>query len=687
MPRPSTSATPAARAASPRPTAERPRRRGLRILLLVLGVLGFTAYFAFSTFLFNPLEGSFGRIEFVVPATVDFFVRKADLARDFEGFPRPRGFGDLEASPAWRAFLESEDFVALDRKHALRGRLDELEGALRRAPAFDLLRDLLGREVAVAGTFHGPDLAQASAALYARVSWRVKLALGAVRYGWLRARFAPDLEVRRGPGDTLVFGGVAGGRDLHVARDRDLLVASTDPALVRAAREFVVQRGRDSLGLSAKFHDGIEVRRSGEPGADEVEFDLDVLGLSQALGRPFQWPSATGSFGERLAASVFSAASVREASGVARFRDGLDLRLRLDLNADLLGPVTKKLYGWPAAEFARDVTGLAALAPRKVFLLGFARGDVGDLARAAFNALGRDAQRLLHDRFKGTGRYPDALAFLDELAGVVRDRVGGMLRRNDYPRRAGPVEQGGDPPNDGWPGPCWTSVFWMRNREKVREILDFFLVQRTRFAVEKTFTIPVTGGHQAWEFHSPQVPGTGEIAVLTAGDLLFVGNSYKFLQEILEVWVAASPGRKLLDDPEFEAGTRDLGASPNLFVYANGPLWAENLRELAPGWVEGLSTPDYASERPKAKSRIARERYPQYAGKTLPKEVEEEVERAVDAEMERLTAQARSREEPKLLSGLLDRIRWLDAAPSVSLLVSTDPRRIEAEGRLRVRWQ
>ena len=688
MPRPSSPATPsAARVPVRGAPSDRPRRRRGRILLLVLGVLGFTAYFAFSTFFFNPFEGTFGRIEFVVPATVDFFVRKADLARDFEGFPRPRGFGDLERNPVWPAFLESEEYGGLERRHAIRDRLANLEGALARVPQFDAMRDLLGREVAVAGTFRGPDLAQASAAFYARISWRMKLGLAGLRYGWIRDRVVPGLDVRTGEGNTLVLAGAAGGRDLHLARDRDLLVASTDPALVRAARDLVVKRGEGSLGLSAKFHDGIEVRRSGTPDADEVELFLDASGLSQALGRPFAWPPASGGLGERLGASFFSAACVRETSGVARLGGGLELHLRLDLNADLLGPLTKKLYAaLPKAEFARDVTGLAAMAPRKTFLLGFARGDVGDILKAGFASLDRDQQRLVHDRFKGTGKYADATAFLEEFAGVVKDRAGLLLRRNDYPRIGGDVRQGGDPKNDGYPCPCWTLVFWMRNREKAREILDYFLVQRSRFSVEDTFTIDITGGHKAWEFHTPQVPGTGEIAVLTAGDLLFVGNSYKFLREILDAWVAATPGRTLLDDPEFEASTRDLGAALNAFVYANGPLWAENLRELAPRWVEGGSLPDYEAERPKAKARILRERHPQFVGKNLPKAVEDEVERLVDAEMEALTAREKSTQEPKLLSTYLDRIRWLEGIPSVSLLVSTDPRRIEAAGRVRVRW-
>ncbi|HKB14573.1 MAG TPA: hypothetical protein VKF62_00830, partial [Planctomycetota bacterium] len=399
--------------------------------------------------------------EFVVPSTVDFFLRKADLARDFEGFPRPRGFGELERNPAWPAFLESEEGADLERRHAIRDRLANLEGALARVPQFDPLRDLLGREVAVAGTFRGPDLAQASAALYARVSWRMKLALAALRYGWIRDRIVPGLDVRSGEGNTLVLVGAAGGRDLHLSRDRDLLVASTDPALVQSARDLVVKRGEGSLGLSAKFHDGIEVRRSGAPDADEVEFFLDVSGFSQALGRPFAWPSAAGGLGERLGSSFFSAACVREASGVVQLEGGLETHLRLDLNADLLGPLTKKLYAaMPKAEFGREVTGLAAMAPRRTFLLGFARGDVGDLLRAAFGSLDRDQQRLVHDRFKGTGKYADATAFLEEFSGVVKDRAGLLLRRNDYPRIGGDVRQGGDPKNDGYPSPCWTLVFW-----------------------------------------------------------------------------------------------------------------------------------------------------------------------------------------------------------------------------------
>ena len=57
------------------------RKRLLRIFAILLLVALFAGYFAFSTFLFSPLEGDLeADVSTLVPRDVDFFVAKAHLA-------------------------------------------------------------------------------------------------------------------------------------------------------------------------------------------------------------------------------------------------------------------------------------------------------------------------------------------------------------------------------------------------------------------------------------------------------------------------------------------------------------------------------------------------------------------------------------------------------------------------------
>jgi hypothetical protein len=662
------------------------RRR--RRVLLVLGVLAFTAYFAFSTFVFNPLEGSFGSVEIVVPRTVDFFVRKTDLERGVPRFPRPVFYESLAASESWEAFLRSDLFAGIDAKWRIREGLQDLEREIAEVP-FEPIRDLLGREVVVAGNFAGPDLSRAAVALYARVSWRVKLALALVRFAAVRSRIAPDLRVRE-EGGMLIFEGAVAGRDLFVRRLKDLLVVSFDAGLVRAVKELRGAEGQGSLGLSSKYHDAVEARRAEFLGdANEAEIYLDAAALAQARGKPFAWPDPSSTdLAARIASRFFSLDAVLALGGLLRFGGGLEADFRLELNTDLLGPLPKKLYAAPSGDLNDEVMRwVATMAPREVFLLGYARADVGDLARAALDALTPEARRLVDDAFRGTGQYADASLFVEAFAPAVENRLGIILRRN-YPRSPE------DPPNDGSPAPCFALIFQIRGADgakRIEQIREFFITHGVRFGITQPWEIPITGDYRAIEYWCPAVRGTGEIAAVTTGNTLVVGNSWKFLSEMIAVFFATTPGRRLSEDESFRAMVEDLPEATKAFAYLHFDRFAQVMRDHVPRLVAADLDAEveeaYVRERPKVRERVIREQFPTWAGRSLPAEVSEQIERAVDDAMESVRLEIYSRGEAAARQKLLDRIAILGALPEARIHVTTDARRIEARAKVRVEFR
>ena len=131
------------------------RKRLLRIFAILLLVALFAGYFAFSTFLFSPLEGDLeADVSTLVPRDVDFFVAKAHLDKDFSPFPRPAVIDALEPTFGWHTFEESETYAQWAAR--MEGPLGQIEQIRSRLRGLDLLDIFGGRDLAVAGYFFTP---------------------------------------------------------------------------------------------------------------------------------------------------------------------------------------------------------------------------------------------------------------------------------------------------------------------------------------------------------------------------------------------------------------------------------------------------------------------------------------------------------------------------------------------------
>ncbi|HKE00675.1 MAG TPA: hypothetical protein VKE69_06675, partial [Planctomycetota bacterium] len=79
------------------------RRRRNRRLAIVAAIVAVVAYLAVTTFVFNPLEGTFIPFPNAIPRASDFFIRKIDLADNLP-FPATEATPFREDARLWKAF-------------------------------------------------------------------------------------------------------------------------------------------------------------------------------------------------------------------------------------------------------------------------------------------------------------------------------------------------------------------------------------------------------------------------------------------------------------------------------------------------------------------------------------------------------------------------------------------------------
>lgn len=648
----------------------------LKLLLIVLGVLAFTGYFAFRTFVFDPLEGSFGPIAMVIPRDVDVYLRKTNLGEDFPDFPKPRFFPALSSSEGWHRFLNSSLYQELNRKEQIEEKITELEQQLAQLP-IDLMGDLLGNEVVLAGKKNSADGGNLHWALYARVSWKIKLGLGLMRFDSLRSNFAPQIQVQE-EGDSILRIKGAMPTDIFVWRDRDLLIASEDISFAKSAQTLLESRGENSLGLSAKYADEIQ-RFISDAGEYELLVDLEPF-VKSHLG-PGSWPPARWDIAGRILAELFTPAALQESLSVLRFEDGFRLRTHLELNRDLLTEFQRRFYDQRALNLSQELIEKAKMVPRTSFLFGMLGVNAADFARALERALDENQRRLVNDQLKAAGTYKDVKGFLDEFASAFRSNIYFILRKNDY----GALKD--DPPHDDSKDALWAIALSVASKEKAQQMIDYFVRSRSAFGIEAVYHFDSAGGFKATEFWSQLIPTTGEIAVLPAGDTFYISNSPKLLKDILKCRFQPTPGDRLSDDESFLAQVAALEPSANAFLYFNTRRFQEAFVEQIPFLAQTSFQMDYRAERAKAREKIIRERYPQFRGKAIPPQTSREIDQLVDEAIAEFDREQRGAGVEKLRRELEDYVLWLSSFPEIFLALQADGKKIDLTAKVSVDWR
>lgn len=249
------------------------RSRPLRIALIVFVAVAAAGYLAFASMLFNPTESDYeADVSALVPRDVDFYLAKSKLSADFHPFPTLAIEPSITATKAWQIWLASPEGAQFQAQFDVRGQIENLKTQLAQLKGIDPLSAFGGRDLAIAGYFRGPDLAQADWAVYGRANWIGKLGVSLLWYPGLLGLEQRGVHVVVAD-DHVELSGADLPRAIFVARVHDVVIAGTSKELVLKARDLNLRGGQDSFGQSATYNDSIARARRG---LDESEIELSV---------------------------------------------------------------------------------------------------------------------------------------------------------------------------------------------------------------------------------------------------------------------------------------------------------------------------------------------------------------------------------------------------------------------------
>jgi hypothetical protein len=670
-------------------------RKRLRIQILIgLALLLVIAYLAMTTFIFNPFEGEVLAFQNLVPRNCDFFARKLSLASDLP-LPATTFTPGREDAPVWKA-LEA-GWVGIP-SGVTRGASDgvaQIQKALEGTP-IDLVRDLVGREVCLAGRFPEKGGIEASQfGLYLRVGWRVRFAMGLLHYEYFRNKYLPNQRAEERAEGILKI--QQNGRDLFLWKMRDLLLVSSDEPWIREASALLTEKGEGSFGQGATYTDDIQHllrdRTGARPAApSNVQFYVDVRNLRRALGKAKGWPEPTSAiFEERALASVFRSDIVHDVTGIVRFeteprrRIAVDATFRTDTNN--LDEFGKRIHQERATRKLgrKDVSLVGELTPQTSFATGAMVLAGGDIARQAEALLAIEDRRMMDDLVKRTGRYTTLRALADDFGIALGQRLIFVAHENNYPK------EDKDPRDAFGPDPAVALIFPQQGPEKVRQLREYFLANKQQFGFPETYNyfLDPQKRYPLLEYYTPLMPGTGEIAVLQVGGdekgEVVISNQAKLIKNVFQTWFdpgTSTSDRNYAEDPLYkdllaEWLERKGNSYSHLFAFVNGPLALKALRNYVPTWAgEGsLFDPEkMRAERPAVFERILKSKYPNYTPQNVPQKERAEIDGLVDDEFSQRAATAKANISPKLAKEYESKIEWVSAVPGLFFSIDLDPK-------------
>jgi len=593
------------------------RRRLLKYALVALGLILFTGYFAFRTFVFDPLEEDVeGHVSTLVPRDVDFYLAKDRLSADFAQFPPSaggiellralRGGEKLLELPAVKQLFESPGYRAWEQRSGLDRSLQELNANLAGLPiAIDLLEACGGESLCLAGYLRDRALAAADWCVYARLDWKGKSAFAALAHPGLVGLDKQGFSIAEADGQfTLAGGGLP--RTLFARRVHDVGVIGTTARLVQQAAELEAVKGQDSLGQSARYADQIQRRFAT---GRELAAHVDLQALLGSIGLKDQsWPNpAAQDWGPAFLGRLFQAAAVKEFQGVLDLEDGIGLRMHAELSSEQMTPAMKRVYR--AKGFDKShMLEVAKLATADAVVLSYVQTNIGDLLRQAFESWEPAGRKNLNDTIKSLYGYPDTYRLIEEVDAALKNRVALIVRPMDYPDEG---EEG--PQHDDQPTFAWAVVGWMENAAKVNDLHrrieqnPGMLGIAGRKPGDRGVYTNRVNGIEVYEFWTPFVPGTGHISTSRTQDgLLIVSNHHQLIGDIIRAYydVAKDPRKRALSEhADFVALTNLALPSCNAFLYAQPRAGAQTQRKIAAYQADVAI--DWKVERPRIEREVA----------------------------------------------------------------------------------
>ena len=691
-------------------------RKLLKALGVTFGVIVFVVFFGTITLVFNPFEGGFGDVTMAIPRTVDFCFRKEALGEDFAPFPVPAGWEDISESNAWLDFQEGPTFKELDRKAGITRKLAQLEDSLAQAP-IDPFSNLAATDLAVAGILQGGSLERTRWCVYTRVGWKVKAAMGLLKYSFARKWLPPGLTLAGE--ESLLQVGTPQGRVFWLSLVRDLLLAGNDKDLVRRSRALALGESKeDPLGASADYEESVKkVREKGlaggaaetAPAREEsdvpmewgdlegtpVEFYLNTARIFQVHPEWTHWPDRASPLNlwERVASLFVQLKSWRRVGGalfLQRDPEVLSFFAQVDVNRNEADPFLLQVLETKPENNDRFLEKVANLAPHRTAVTAGFRVPVASFLREAFDLLDPSEKDLLQDSVTKTSRFQSVDQAIDTFFTGFLPRLGLVVRANDFR----PLPD--DPKSDGVPVPAVAAILWCRSgeQERIRQFIRFLKRYSPQWGFTGIFALPAgpAGGYEVLEFHSFQISGTGCMAVLSKKELgkgeseLIISNSGRLVREMINSRFRVAGAYPIEGTDGWRNLRYEIPRFSSGLVYLRGAELSNIMEKWKPILLQEAAG-DRATfdERilPEVERQVLRERYAGYTSRdTLPPELRSKFDKEVRRRMDARWRARAARSEGRMAPFIKERIRALRLLGDAFLHVFLAPGKIQLRGKM-----
>jgi hypothetical protein len=637
------------------------RRKFWKITGIVLGLLLVLVLLFVLAFIFNPFEGSLTDIRELVPTDTDYFARKTDLDGDFRDFPEPHFWAEVGTTKAMADLQKGPRFAALLRDAGIGRSLEQVRELAERVRddsggMVDLLGDVLGREVVVAGRLDGGPNATTGFCVYFRVSWKVRFAWGLLEWQSIRDRIAASgTRIARGDDGVMTIE-ADGAAPLKVARWLDCVIVSNDATFLERSLELArTARGGESFGGSAEYREFIEPalkdwqeRTQIRPNAIEFYARPDRLFGITTWDDNWPDPAHSTDLTERVLASFLNLSGWRFLSGALIFDEGsLSLLGRVDMNRNKHSGFQNQFFRAEAQERREWLNPFLSMVPSTACAAAALRVPAGDFLQEMIQAIEPELRREIDGVIRKTGKFDSLGHVIDSIRPALLQRVGFVF----HPRMDIGVDDKGKPIETFEPSPAphvaW--VFWVdpRFRNKVEDLIPFLTLNASTLGFSSAYDLPVqggAGGDAARELVNPNIPSTGEIALLLYGSFFVVGNSGPLIKRMVDARLNAN---HLMTLPGYEVFSGEMSDRLNGFAYLHGDALVRVAEDYLSFAESGSAEPDAAwmvGIRPTLERDVLRDLFPAYR---TPSSLSSKERERFDAEIGKRMRERWTTERPK----------------------------------------
>ena len=660
----------------------------IRILVVVLTIVTFVGYFAFSTLLFPPFESGLGvDVSGLVPRRVDFFFARADLRDSFEKFPRLKLADSIEGNEAWQAWVgspEYETFAATygfgELRAEMRAQLDQLP------PGFEPMELFGGSDLAVAGEFKGNAIGDSDWAVYGTLSGMGKLGIALLAFPSTIGLEGQGIAVEPDEGFVTLSGGQLPS-PLSIARIRDVGVISNSKDLVRAAIELEERQFKDSFLAGATYHDKIQLANRDGAG-DEVEIYLNSRAMLETLKVSGVWPDPSSQdFFPSFFSRYFQLGLINRVVGILGLDGGLSTDLSISLSSELMTPLQTRASRLRAVSGDDLVNRYAVFAPEDTALFVYFKCDIGDLLTSVVGSMEPATRNLIEERFQATGKYRNLLQLIDELDGALLDHLVVIVRENDFAQ-----EENGPPHNDE-PVPAVAIVTWLtgEGRTKIDELRHTIGSMGPSIGLQGAepgqagFYSNNVGGHEFNEYWSQHIDGTGVITAGTTSEVFIVANTVQMFNHVHKTWTQGAPTHpRLSERTDFRVLANSASQGANLAVWFNPNALSGTLNRMVDRWaMDGIDI-DWAFERARVEDKILREQYPGKQKATLSPLETADFERAVDQRVDEIDMEIRRTQVPMAREAYARKLKYIGSIRAGLMMISLNDKPASADLSLRL---